>query len=291
MGGLPGCTGPKAGDPLGKGAGEGTTGGDDGAKASPPLLASTGPNRMTQLIYGRQAVLMALRQAGSPLEEVLVAAGAGGKFLQEVRELARGAGVRLKVLPRAALDRLCRTANHQGVAARRAGFAYRALEDLLPELAHLGEPALLLAADSLQDPMNLGNLARSALAAGVHGLIIPRDRAAGVTPAALKAAAGALEVLPVCRVINLADTLARLKDAGLWVVGAEAGAPRSLYDADLTLPLILVIGGEDTGIRPRVRRQCDLLLAIPQAAGAVGSLNAATAGAVALFEIRRQRLR
>ena len=245
---------------------------------------------MTQLIYGRQAVQAALRQEGAPLDEVLVAEGVGGRFLKEVRDLARAAGVRLKRVPRVTLDRLCRSANHQGVAARRAGFAYRPLEELLERLPNLPDPALLVAADSLTDPMNLGNLCRSALAAGAHGLIIPRDRAAGVTPAVIKAAAGALEVLPVCRVTNLADTLIRLKEAGLWVAGAEADAAQSLYDADLTMPLTLVIGGEDTGIRPRVRQQCDLLLAIPLASGAVSSLNAAAAGAVALFEIRRQRL-
>jgi 23S rRNA (guanosine2251-2'-O)-methyltransferase len=234
--------------------------------------------------------LAALRQKDAPLEEILVAEGVGGRFAAEVRDLARAAGVRLKQMPRSALDRLCRSAHHQGVAARRAVFAYQDLEDLLEKLQGLPEAALLVAADSLNDPMNLGNLCRSALAAGAQGLIIPRDRAAGVTPAVIKAAAGALETLPVCRVTNLADTLLRLKEAGLWVVGAEAGAPQSLYDADLTMPLTLVIGGEDTGIRPRVRRQCDLVVSIPLAGEAVSSLNAAAAGAVALFEIRRQRL-
>ena len=245
---------------------------------------------MTQIIYGRQPVLAALRRGEELLEEILVAEGLGGRFFFEVRDLARAAGVRLKQVPRAALDRICRTANHQGVALRRAVFVYRDLEELLEGLADLPEPALLVAADSLTDPMNLGNLCRSALAAGAHGLIIPKDRAAGVSPAVIKAAAGALEVLPVCRVTNLAETLIRLKEADLWVVGAEAGASLSIYDADLTVPLALVIGGEDTGIRPRVRQQCDLLVAIPLASGAISSLNAAAAGAVALFEIRRQRL-
>ena len=245
---------------------------------------------MPQLIYGRQVVRAALRQEDAPLEEVLVAEGVGGRFLSEVRALARAAGVRLKRVPRVTLDRLCRSANHQGVAARRAGFAYRPLEELLDWLSTLPGQALLVVADSITDPMNLGNLCRSALAAGAHGLIIPRDRAAGVTPTVLKAAAGALEVLPVCRVTNLADTLIRLKEAGLWVAGAEADASQSLYDADLKVPLALVIGGEDTGIRPRVRQQCDLLLAIPLASKTVSSLNAAAAGAIALFEIRRQRL-
>jgi 23S rRNA (guanosine2251-2'-O)-methyltransferase len=245
---------------------------------------------MSTIIYGRQPVLAALRQGRAPLEEVLVAEGVGGRFLAELRDLARAAGVRLRQTPRPALDRLCRSAHHQGVAARRAVFAYQDLEEVLQRLKGLPEPALLVAADSLTDPMNLGNLCRSAVAAGAHGLIIPKDRAAGVTPAVIKAAAGALEVLPVCRVTNLADALQRLKEADLWVVGAEAGAPRSLYDTPLTMPLTLVIGGEDTGIRPRVRQQCDLLVAIPLATEAVGSLNAAAAGAVALFEIRRQRL-
>jgi 23S rRNA (guanosine2251-2'-O)-methyltransferase len=112
----------------------------------------------------------------------------------------------------------------------------------------------------------------------------------GVTPAVAKAAAGALEYLPVYRVTNLADCLARLKEAGLIIVGTDAGAAQSLYQADLTGPLVLVVGGEAKGLRPRVRRQCDLVLAIPQVAPEIGSLNAATAGAVALFEIRRQRL-
>jgi len=245
---------------------------------------------MTTIIYGRQPVLAALRRGDAPLEEILVAEGLGGRLLSEARDLARAQGLRLKQVPRSALDRLCHTANHQGIAARRGVFVYLELEELLEGLAGLGEPALLVVADSLTDPMNLGNLCRSALAAGAHGLIIPKDRAAGVTPAVIKAAAGALEVLPVCRVTNLAETLLRLKEADLWVAGTDAGASQSLYDADLTVPLALVIGGEDTGIRPRVRQQCDLLLAIPFASADVSSLNAAAAGAVALFEVRRQRL-
>jgi 23S rRNA (guanosine2251-2'-O)-methyltransferase len=244
---------------------------------------------MTQIIYGRHPVLAALRRPDSPLEEVIVAQGAGGKWLDEVRRLARTAGVRLRFQERAVLDRLCGTLNHQGIAARRGSYAYRSEAELLDDIAALTAPALLVAADRLTDPMNLGNLCRSALAAGAHGLIIPKDRAAGVTPVVLKAAAGALEYLAVYRVTNLADCLGRLKDAGLAVIGTAADVPQSLYDADLTQSLVLVIGSEDRGMRPRVRRQCDLVLAIPLAAPEIGSLNAATAAAVALFEARRQR--
>jgi len=245
---------------------------------------------MTQIIYGRHPVLAALRRPESPLEEIIVAQGAGGKWLNEVRQLARAAGVRLRIQERAALDRVCGTPNHQGILARRGSYAYRSEAQLQDEIAVLTAPALLVAADSLTDPMNLGNLCRSALAAGAHGLIIPKDRAAGVTPVVSKAAAGALEYLAVYRVTNLADCLGRLKDAGLAIIGTEAQSPRSLYDADLTQPLALVIGSEDKGLRPRVRQQCDLVLSIPMAAPLIGSLNAATAAAVALFEARRQRL-
>ena len=246
---------------------------------------------MTQFIYGRHPVLAALRQADCPLEEVIIARGAGGRWLIEARRLARAAGVRLRLTERAALDRLAGTPHHQGILARRAGYAYRSQEDLLERLSGLTEPALLVAADGLTDPMNLGNLIRSALAAGAHGLIIPKDRAAGVTPTVAKAAAGALEYLTVFRVTNLADTLARLKEAGLTLMGTDAQAPQSLYDSDLTGPLVLVIGSEDKGLRPRVRKQCHLILSIPLNAPEIGSLNAATAGAVALFEVRRQRMR
>jgi 23S rRNA (guanosine2251-2'-O)-methyltransferase len=245
---------------------------------------------MTQIIYGRHPVLAALRQPESPLEEIIVAQGAGGQWLHEVKRLARAAGVRLRVQERAALDRLCGTPNHQGILARRGSYVYRDLAELLDDLAGLNEPALLVAADSLTDPMNLGNLCRSAFAAGAHGLIIPKDRAAGVTPVVIKAAAGALEYLAVYRVTNLADCLARLKDAGLAIVGTDAAASESIYDTDLTRPLALVIGSEDKGLRPRVRKQCDLVASIPMAAPEIGSLNAAASGAVALFEARRQRI-
>jgi len=245
---------------------------------------------MTDIIYGRHPVLAALRRPESPLEEVIVAQGVGGSWLDEVRRLTRAAGIRFRVQERAALDRICGTPHHQGIMARRGAYVYRSERDLLDRLPELTEPALLVAADSLTDPMNLGNLARSALAAGAHGVIIPKDRAAGVTAVVAKAAAGALEYLPVYRVTNLAQCLMQLKEAGLFVVGADAGAAQSLYDADLTGPLVLVIGGEEKGLRPRVRQQCDLVLAIPQAAPEIGSLNAATAGAVTLFEVRRQRM-
>jgi 23S rRNA (guanosine2251-2'-O)-methyltransferase len=245
---------------------------------------------ISQIIYGRHPVMAALKQAESPLEEVLVAQGVKGAWVGEARRLAQAGGVRFRTVERAALDRLAGTSHHQGILARRGAYVYRTEDELLDSVSQLTEPPLLVAGDGLTDPMNLGNLIRSALAAGAHGIIIPRDRAVGATPAVAKAAAGALEYLPIYRVTNLADTLSRLKDAGLAVAGTEAQAPQTIYEADLAQPLVLVIGSEDQGLRPRVRQMCDLLVSIPLARPEIGSLNAAAAGAVALFEVRRQRL-
>ena len=146
-----------------------------------------------------------------------------------MRRQARAAGVRLRLAERAVLDRLCGAANHQGILARRGSYTYRSEAELLDDVAARPEPALLVAADSLTDPMNLGNLCRSALAAGATGIVIPKDRAAGVSPTVAKAAAGALEYLTVYRVTNLADCLGRLKDVGLTIIGAAADAPRRLF--------------------------------------------------------------
>jgi len=244
----------------------------------------------SQIIYGRHPVLAALRRPDTPLDEVIIAQEAAGPWLEEVRALCRAAGVRLRLRERPFLDRLVGGARHQGVCARRAGWVYQTESRLLALVPDLPRPRLLVAADGLTDPMNLGNLCRTALAAGAQGLILPRDRSVGLTPAVAKAAAGALEFLPLFRVTNLSQCLLGLKDLGFWVTGADVQASLSLFAADLTPCLVLVIGSEGKGLRPRVRRTCDLLVTIPLAAPEVGSLNAASAGAVCLFEIRRQRL-
>lgn len=245
---------------------------------------------MSRIIYGRHPVLAALNQPEAAVEEVIIAQGLREAWVNEVRRLARSLGARLRILERAALDRLAGTAHHQGVVAKLGGYRYYRLEELLEYLSGLSEVPLVTAADGITDPMNLGNLSRSTLAAGGHGLIIPKDRAVGITPTVSKAAAGALEYLRICRVTNLAESLVRLKEAGLWVIGTDARATQSLYDTDLTVPLVVVIGSEDKGLRPRVRQQCDLVVAIPLAFPEINSLNAAAAGAVVLFEARRQRL-
>jgi 23S rRNA (guanosine2251-2'-O)-methyltransferase len=188
---------------------------------------------------------------------------------------------------------LAGTSHHQGVVARVAPREYAELEDLLAIPATRGEPGLFLALDQVQDPGNVGNLLRTAEALGVHGALVPRHQAAGLTPQVLRSAAGALEYLPVARVGNLGQALERLKHEGCWIVGAvaepgEGPPPQAPWAADLRGPLVLVLGSEGRGLRPLVARTCDLLVRIPLA-GRVGSLNVAAAGAALLYEIRRQR--
>jgi 23S rRNA (guanosine2251-2'-O)-methyltransferase len=250
------------------------------------------------ILAGRHPVLEALRSRARPIEEVLVESEARDRHA-DILALARQAGVRCSRVPRAALNGLAGTGHHQGVVARVAPREYAELEDLLAIPGTRREPALFLALDQVQDPGNVGNLLRTAEALGVHGALVPRHQAAGLTPHVVRAAAGALEHLPVARVGNLSQALERLKQAGCWAIGAvaedrdaNAGAAASRSQApwrvDFRGPFVLVLGSEGRGIRPLVARTCDVLVSIPLA-GRVGSLNVAAAGAALLYEARRQR--
>jgi 23S rRNA (guanosine2251-2'-O)-methyltransferase len=240
------------------------------------------PTDAGEVLAGPRAVLEALRAGRRRVRRVLIARGA---VPEELVALARARGIPVEVVPREVLDRGARGGTHQGVVAEAEGFAYAGLEDVL---TRGGAAPLLMVLDGIQDPQNLGAILRTAEAAGAHGVIVPRDRAAGVTPAAVRASAGAAEHLPVVRVTNLATSLARLKDAGLWAVGADPAGGTELFRADLTGPLALVVGAEGKGLRSLTRSRCDLLVRIPLG-GRVASLNAAAAAAVCLFEAVRQR--
>jgi len=181
------------------------------------------------------------------------------------------------------LERLCGSPDHQGVVAEVDAYPYADPNQLLRV-----ENALIVALDQVQDPRNLGAVARSAEAAGAAGLVIPDRRSAEVTPVACKASAGAVEHLQVARIGNLADWLAKAKEAGFWLWGADAGAEQTPWGVDLTGPTVLVLGGEGKGIRPRVASVCDGLVAFPQR-GKVESLNVSAAATAFLFEALRQR--
>ncbi len=247
---------------------------------------------MSDLIYGRHPVLEAL-QGGQTLDEVFLVEGLRPDgAVAEILRLARERRLPLKHLPRPALDRLVGraeggVANHQGVAARAADFGYTDLASILARAIRAGEPPLILVLDAIQDVHNLGSLIRSAEAVGAHGVLIAERGAAGVTPAVRKASAGAVAHLPVART-DLVGALDQLRQRGLRVLGLAGEAPTLLTEADLSGPLALVVGSEGQGLSKAVARRCDALLRLPMR-GRVGSLNAAVAGSVALYEALRQR--
>ena len=232
----------------------------------------------------------------NPVREALLGGktGAGELLLcrsdargQEIAELAAKRGIPVIPSVREHLTGLAGHSHHQGVALRMSEFPYADLDGLLEK--PLGDRDPLVVLDSIQDPRNLGEILRSACFLGAKGVVIPADRAARVVASVIKVAAGAAVYIPVARVTNVVRTLQRLKSEGYWVAGLDVGGNRASYEADLTVPLCLVIGNEQKGIRPLVRKECDMLVRIP-AAGPLDSLNAASAASVALYEILRQRL-
>jgi len=218
---------------------------------------------------------------------VLIADGAHG--LDNVIAEARRRQIPYEIFDRRELDRRGGD-HHQGVIAEAESFTYAHPDDLLEAAAERGEPPLLLALDSLQDPQNFGTLLRTAQAVGAHGVLLPEHRAVGVTPAVSNASAGAVEHLRVARVTNLARALGQLKDRGVWVYGLSVDADNSYWDVDLSGPLALVVGSEGSGLGRLVREACDVLVRIPMAGGAVQSLNASVAGSLVLYEALRRRL-
>jgi 23S rRNA (guanosine2251-2'-O)-methyltransferase len=209
--------------------------------------------------------------------------------IAELRGLAEARGIPVRVSPAEKLAKHCSDDHHQGVAADVSPFAFTDLGSVLGPMGEVRQATFLLALDSILDPQNLGAILRSAQCAGIEAVILPKDRSVRPTPVVSKASAGALEHTRLIQVTNLANTLADLKTGGFWVAGTDAASDTNLFESDLTGPLVVVIGSEGKGMRPLVRRRCDFLLAIPQA-GAIGSLNAAAAAAVVLYEAFRQRM-
>jgi len=243
---------------------------------------------VAERVYGLHAVEAALGDRPGRCRALWVQAGRRDRRLDGVRKAAVAAGIAVREVPRRALDELVPDARHQGVVLEVQGSAPGGEAELAALVEGLSAPAFLLVLDGVQDPHNLGACLRSADAAGADAVIVPKDRAAGLTPVARKVACGAAEAIPLFVVTNLARTLRALREAGVWVYGAAGEAGQSLYETDLRGPLALVLGGEGRGLRRLTREHCDALVRIPMA-GTVASLNVSVAAAVALFEARRQR--
>jgi 23S rRNA (guanosine2251-2'-O)-methyltransferase len=249
---------------------------------------------MSRFVYGMGPVRELLRARAGAVKAVHLEgrrAERGDDPAAEVARLARAAGVPLDTRPRDALDRMVGAdARHQGVVAEVGPVAYVDPDDLVAAAAAAGEPALLVALDGVEDPRNLGAVLRSAYLLGAHGVLIPADRSAAVTPVVTKASAGASELVGIAQVGNLARALDDLKQLGLWHVAVHATPDaKPIHQLDLAGPSCLVLGAEGRGVRGLVAKQCDFHAVIPMARSGVGSYNVSVAAAIALYEGRRQR--
>jgi len=239
-------------------------------------------------IFGINPVTEVLR-AGRSVQRLLIAENRkSDRDVQEIIRLAKGKGIEVRMTTRDALNREAPNALHQGVLAIAAAREYGTLYDILQIPSQKGQVPLFLILDGVEDPRNLGAILRTAEVAGVHGVIIPERRAAGLTETVAKVAAGALEYVPVVKVVNIVNTLEDLKKAGVWITGAEASGDTVYWDADFVRPTAIVLGGEDRGVRRLVREHCDYLVSLPLM-GKINSLNVSVATGALLYEVLRQR--
>lgn len=238
-------------------------------------------------IEGRNAVIEAFR-SGKEIDRVYILDGCQDGPVMTVKREAAKRGTMVKYVTRERLDQLSETGKHQGVIAVAAAWRYSEIEDMLSLAERKGEVPFLFLLDNIEDPHNLGAIIRTANLAGAHGVIIPKNRAVGLTATVARTSAGALSYTPVARVTNLAKTIEELKEKGLWFVCADMGGSR-MYDLDLRGPIGLVIGSEGQGVGRLIKEKCDMAAAIPMK-GDIDSLNASVAAGVLAYEIVRQRL-
>lgn len=244
---------------------------------------------MSSIIAGRKPVMEALR-AGTRIEQIIFLNGVQGRVVNEITSLAGQLKIRVSRADRQQFRELASDATAQGVVALVPSKAFVRLDDLLAIGPARDERGFLLILDEIEDPQNLGALIRTAECAGVHGVIVPKHHAAPVTPTVVKTSAGATEHMAMTEVTNIVNTIDALKEQGYWIVGLASEGTATYTAVDYTVPVALVVGNEGKGIRRLVREHCDHLVKIPLF-GRIGSLNASVAGALAMFEVVRQRRR
>ena len=238
-------------------------------------------------IEGRNAVIEAYR-AGRPIDKLFILDGCQDGPILTIKREAKAKQTPVKFVTKERLDQLSETGKHQGVIAYAAAYEYATVEEILDNARQKGEAPFLFLLDNIEDPHNLGAIIRTANLAGAHGVIVPKNRAAGLTAVVAKTSAGALNFTPVARVTNLAKTIEELKKEGIWFVCADMGGT-TMYDLNLKGPIGLVIGNEGEGVGRLVKEKCDMIASIPMK-GDIDSLNATVAAGVLAYEIVRQRL-
>jgi 23S rRNA (guanosine2251-2'-O)-methyltransferase len=241
------------------------------------------------IIYGKNPIIELLSNPSSEIEELYISRNDKRNEASEILKTAKSRGIKTSSLTKESLSELCDTHSHQGIAARIKDYEYHNLADIVSRTKEKGDKLLLIILDHLEDPQNLGAIIRTADVLGAHGVVIPKDRAASVTPAVVKASSGAVSYMPVSRVVNLANVIRDLKKGGVWIVGADSSSSTSVHQEDFkNLDIALVIGNEGKGLSQKIKSECDFLVSIPQS-GKVSSLNASVAAGVMIYEIIRQR--
>ena len=241
-----------------------------------------------EIICGINSVFEAIKAGRRKVFSLYVAEGKQNPAVTKIAELASQKGIKVKALPRSKLLELTHVETNQGIAAEADSFKYLAIEELIALVKQGGKPAFIIILDQVNDPHNLGAIIRTAHLIGAHGLVIPKDNSSDVGPTVAKTASGAIEYLPIVKVINLNAAINLLKNNNIWVVGAEGESPKTIYDYDFTTPVAIVLGGEGRGLRRLVRENCDELLTIPMK-GKLDSFNVSVAGAIIMAEVMRQR--
>jgi 23S rRNA (guanosine2251-2'-O)-methyltransferase len=240
-----------------------------------------------ECIVGRNSVLEALK-SGRSINKVMVAKGERQGSIRELIGLAKQNGLVVQEVEIAKLDSLSGGLKHQGVVAMVPPIDYAELEDILEKATASEQTPFIILLDELEDPHNLGAILRTADAAGVHGVLIPKRRSCPLSGTVAKTSAGAVEYMPVARIGNIAQTIDQLKKAGMWIVGADMDGDKNYYEADLTGPIVIVVGNEGQGMGRLVKERCDFLVRIPML-GKINSLNASVACSLLLYEVLRQR--
>ena len=240
------------------------------------------------VLVGRNAVTEALK-SGRGINKLWIASGDREGSVAEIAALAKERGIVVQYVERAKIEALAVGHRHQGVLAYVAPVSYAELDDILKAAEEKGEAPFLVLLDELEDPHNLGALLRTADATGVHGILIPKRRSVSLNATVAKTSAGAVEYVPVARIGNIAQTLKKLKEKGFWVAGADMDGEKAYYEADLTGPLVLVVGSEGRGMSRLTKEACDFIVSMPMV-GRINSLNASVAGSILMYESMRQRL-
>lgn len=242
----------------------------------------------TDLLFGFHSVYEALRAGKRTFTGIMISKKRIGERTGKIEAIAKERRIKIENVDPAVLDKMTDFSNHQGIAARASGFPVKNAAEMVDKIGREKTPCFILVMENIEDPHNLGALIRTALSAGVDYILIPRDRSAGPSSTVSRSSAGAMEHTDIYMITNTAALLKSLKEKGVWVFGLDADGDRSLFDADLKGPIALVIGGENKGVRPLVKKECDFLLSIPNK-GKINSLNASVAGGIAMYEALRQR--